>query len=119
MLASPWLEATVQISAPRIARSYWRVLPSRYLFANTQHEQSARLAIAKNNKMTSPPFKDMQGHFYPGDSGITVCTYPNGKLGNGMRYDTLVSAGFTSPVIAGLIFDGTPASLTAALDVVG
>ena len=71
------------------------------------------------NKVTMPPFHDMQGHFYNGDSGRTVCTYPNGKLGNGMRYDTLVSAGFTSPVIAGLIADGTPASLQAALDVVG
>lgn len=43
----------------------------RYVF-NEDHEKSARLAIAKNNKMTMPPFKDMQKHFYPGDTGITV-----------------------------------------------
>mgnify|MGYP007000041802 len=38
-----------------------------------------------------------------------------GKLGNGLMYDTLVSSGFTSPVIAGLIFDNR---LDLALDVV-
>lgn len=52
-----------------------------------------------------PPFHDLQKHFFPGDTGITVCTYPNGKLGNGMQYDTLVSIGFTYPVVAGLILD--------------
>ena len=33
-----------------------------------------------------------------------------GKLGNGMRYDTLVSTGFTSPVVAGFLFDRDTAS---------
>jgi len=80
------------------------------------HEQSARQAIVKYNVVVAPPFQDLQKHFFPGDRGITVCSYPNGKLGNGMMYDTLVSSGFTSPVIAGLIFDDR---LDLALDVVG
>eukprot|EP00938_MAST-03A_sp_MAST-3A-sp1_P004255 g4255.t1 len=80
------------------------------------HEQSARQAIVKYNIVSAPPFHDLQKHFFPGDKGITVCSYPNGKLGNGMMYDTLVSSGFTSPVIAGLIFDDR---LDLALDVVG
>jgi len=75
-----------------------------YMF-NAEHEHSARLAILKYNKVVAPPFKDLQGHFYDGDSGVTVCTYPNGKIGGGMQYTNLVSAGFTSPVIAGFLLD--------------
>lgn len=75
-----------------------------YLMDET-HEKSARKAIVANNIVTMPPFNDLQKHFFPGDTGITVCTYPNGKLGDGMMYENLVSSGFTSPVIAGLIFD--------------
>jgi hypothetical protein len=70
------------------------------------HEAAARKQILKYNKVTKPPFQDMQKHFYDGDSGITVCTYPNGKLGNGMQYTTLVSIGFTYPVVAGMIYEG-------------
>ncbi len=44
------------------------------------HEKSARLAILKYNTVQKPPFQDMQKHFFDGDSGIRVCTYPNGKL---------------------------------------
>lgn len=72
---------------------------------NAAHEASARKAIAKYNVVKKPPWKDMQKHLFDGDTGITVCTYPNGKLGDGMRYDDLVSTGFTSPVIAGLLLD--------------
>lgn len=60
--------------------------------------------------MTSPPFHDMQAHFSPGDTGIRACTYPNGKLGKGMQYDTIVSTGFTSPVVAGFLLDRDTAS---------
>jgi hypothetical protein len=69
------------------------------------HEASARKAIVANNIVTKPPWNDMQKHLFDGDQGVTVCTYPNGKLGNGMRYDNLVSTGFTSPVVAGLVLD--------------
>lgn len=69
------------------------------------HEVSARKQISASNRVHMPPFHDLQQHFYPGDSGITVCTYPNGKLGNGMQYDTLVSIGFTYPVVAGMLLD--------------
>ena len=72
---------------------------------NPAHEAQARKSILKYNKMTKPPFQDLQKHFYDGDSGITVCSYPNGKLGNGMQYTTLVSIGFTYPVVAGMIYD--------------
>jgi len=72
---------------------------------NPAHEALARKAILKYNKVTKPPFQDLQKHFYDGDSGITVCSYPNGKLGNGMQYTTLVSIGFTYPVVAGMLYD--------------
>ena len=48
--------------------------------------------------------------------GITVCTYPNGKLGDGMQYESIVSSGFTSPVIAGCLLDR---NVDGALDVAG
>ena len=70
------------------------------------HEAQARKCILKYNTVIAPPFKDMQGHFYPGDQGIRACTYPNGKLAKGMQYDTIVSIGFTYPVVAGMLFDG-------------
>eukprot|EP01063_Lacrimia_lanifica_P028465 TRINITY_DN4158_c0_g1_i2.p1 TRINITY_DN4158_c0_g1~~TRINITY_DN4158_c0_g1_i2.p1 ORF type:complete len:848 (+),score=329.88 TRINITY_DN4158_c0_g1_i2:177-2720(+) len=75
-----------------------------YMF-NAEHETSARLAIAKNNTVQCPPFHDLQKHMFPGDTGTTTCTYPHGKLGKGMIYDTLVSIGWTYPVIAGLLHD--------------
>ena len=37
----------------------------------------------------------MQHHFFPGDTGVTVCQYPNGKLANGMQYQVSI-AGHTS-----------------------
>lgn len=70
------------------------------------HEAKARRSILKNNKVMKPPFQDQQNHFYHGDAGIRVCTYPNGKLGHGMPYTQLVSSGFTYPVVAGMIHDG-------------
>eukprot|EP00656_Telonema_subtile_P006667 TRINITY_DN13095_c0_g1_i1.p1 TRINITY_DN13095_c0_g1~~TRINITY_DN13095_c0_g1_i1.p1 ORF type:complete len:787 (+),score=161.65 TRINITY_DN13095_c0_g1_i1:3-2363(+) len=69
------------------------------------HEARARHAITTNNIVTCPPFHDLQKHLFDGDSGVTVCSYPNGRLGDGMQYETLVSSGFTSPVIAGCILD--------------
>lgn len=69
------------------------------------HEASARKAIARYNVVKKPPWHDLQKHLFDGDTGVTVCTYPHGKLGDGMMYDTLVSTGFTSPVIAGLLYD--------------
>lgn len=75
-----------------------------YMF-NPAHEVSARKQIAANNRAHMPPFKDMQNHFFPGDTGVRACTYPNGKLGNGMTYDSIVSIGFTYPVIAGMLLD--------------
>ena len=81
---------------------------------HAQHEMQARLAICRYNQVSRPPFQDQQHHFYNGDTGIRVGTYPNGKLGKGMMYDKLVSTGFTSPVIAGLLLDGTPEALDAA-----
>jgi hypothetical protein len=31
--------------------------------------------LSRYNKVTKPPFQDLQKHFYDGDSGITVCSY--------------------------------------------
>jgi non-lysosomal glucosylceramidase len=73
---------------------------------NPAHEAVARQAILRNNVVVKPPFEDQQHHFYYGDAGIRVCTYPHGKLGRGMPYTQLVSAGFTYPVVAGMIYDG-------------
>lgn len=72
---------------------------------NPAHEARARESIQKYNTVKKPPFQDLQKHFYDGDVGVTVCEYPNGKLANGMKYTNLVSAGFTSPVIAGMLLD--------------
>ena len=58
----------------------------------------------------------MQKHFFPGDTGITVCEYPHGKLANGMQYTNLVSSGFTSPVIAGMVLDR---NMKGALEIAG
>ena len=58
----------------------------------------------------------MQKHFFPGDTGVTVCAYPNGKLANGMQYTNLVSSGFTSPVIAGMVLDR---NMKGALEIAG
>lgn len=71
------------------------------------HEAKARRCILRNNFVCNPPFRDQQHHLYNGDSGIRVCTYPNGKFGKGMPYSNLVSSGFTYPVVAGMIHDGS------------
>jgi non-lysosomal glucosylceramidase len=73
---------------------------------NPSHEATARKAILRNNVIVKPPFQDQQHHFYYGDAGIRVCTYPHGQLGKGMPYTNLVSSGFTYPVVAGMIYDG-------------
>ena len=86
---------------------------------NPAHEISARKAIQKYNQVTQTSTKgyvDMQHHFFPGDTGVTVCNYPNGKLKNGMRYENLVSSGFTSPVIAGMVLDR---NMKGALEIAG
>ena len=77
-----------------------------YVFDDAgEHEAKARASIARYNRVTMPPFQDLQQHFFAGDTGETVCTYPHGKLANGMQYTNLVSSGFTSPVIAGMVLD--------------
>jgi len=76
-----------------------------YMF-DKDHEARARTSISTNNVVHMPPFQDLQKHFFPGDTGHTTCTYPHGKLGEGMTYDTLVSIGWVYPVIAGLLHDG-------------
>jgi len=86
-----------------------------YLF-NEEHEKSARAQIAKNNTVVCPPFKDFQKHMFPGDTATTTCTYPHGKLGKGMQYDTLVSIGWTYPVIAGMLHDNNIADATTMND---
>jgi len=86
---------------------------------NPAHEATAREAIRKYNTVTqtsSKGYVDMQKHFFPGDTGITVCEYPHGKLANGMQYTNLVSSGFTSPVIAGMVLDR---NMKGALEIAG
>ena len=83
------------------------------------HEATARKAIQKYNQVTqtsSTGYVDQQRHFFPGDTGVTVCKYPNGKLKNGMQYESLVSSGFTSPVIAGMVLDR---NMDGALEIAG
>jgi hypothetical protein len=69
------------------------------------HEAMARRSIVRNNKVKNPPFIDQQHHFYSGDSGIRICTYPHGRLGKGMPYENLVGSGFAYPVVSGMIYD--------------
>ena len=70
-----------------------------------KHEAAARRAVLKYNAVSKPPWNDQQKHMFDGDTSYTVCQYPNGKLGSGMRYDTLVSTGFISPNISGMLLD--------------
>ena len=65
-----------------------------------EHEAKARHAITTNNIVTCPPFHDLQKHFFDGDTGVTVCTYPNGKLGGGMQYVLLTLALHSAAVAA-------------------
>ena len=86
---------------------------------NPAHETQARKSIQKYNQVTQTATKgyvDMQHHFFPGDTGVTVCNYPNGKLKDGMQYENLVSSGFTSPVIAGMVLDR---NMNGALEIAG
>lgn len=70
------------------------------------HEARARRWIARNNVVESPPFHDHQNHFHHGDQGISVCSYPNGRIGQDyMPYSNLVSTGLTYPVVAGMLYD--------------
>ena len=84
------------------------------------HEARARDAIRRYNKVTQPMDNprpiDLEAHFFPGDSGIIVCTYPHGRLKGGMADDTIVASGFTSPVIAGMLLDR---NMAGALEVAG
>lgn len=74
---------------------------------NPQHEALARRNILKYNKVTKPPFQDFQGHFYNGDTGLHLLSFPHGKFSVGdWQYRNLVSSGFTSSFIAGLLLDG-------------
>ena len=72
---------------------------------NPSNEEEAHSSLLKYNVVINPPFQDLQKHMYSGDVGITVCTYPNGKLGDGMNYENIVSTGFTSPNIAGMLLE--------------
>ena len=72
---------------------------------NPDHEAAARRAIFQNNSVQKPPFQDLQKHFYDGDKGVCVNTYPHGKLPGCYVYDDLVSIGFSYPVVAAMIHD--------------
>ena len=72
-----------------------------------KHETKARQSILKYNHVTKPPFQDQQHHFYDGDEGLRLLSYPYGKDSDGeWIYENLVGSGFTSPFIAGLLLDG-------------
>eukprot|EP01062_Namystynia_karyoxenos_P069413 TRINITY_DN64914_c0_g1_i1.p2 TRINITY_DN64914_c0_g1~~TRINITY_DN64914_c0_g1_i1.p2 ORF type:complete len:1022 (+),score=347.12 TRINITY_DN64914_c0_g1_i1:92-3067(+) len=82
------------------------------------HEKRARQAIRNNNVAHKPPFEDFQKHFFDGDSGMLACSYPNGKLGDGMKYDSLVSAGWEYPVAVGLMMDRNVADAVAVCSMI-
>jgi len=56
--------------------------------------------------VTNPPFRDEGSNLCPGDSGLRVCTYPHGKLRDGMPHSDRVASGLAYPLVAGLVFDG-------------
>ena len=66
----------------------------------------AVLFCTSPKQVHSPPFQDLQQHFFDGDSGIQLCSYPNGVLGGTLNYMNIVGSGFTYPFLAGLVFDG-------------
>ena len=69
-------------------------------------EARARAAIVQNNLVSNPSFRDEDSNLCAGDSGIRVCTYPNGKLGGGIPSCNKVASGSEYSLAAGLIDDG-------------
>ena len=74
----------VQVCGPSLGPCKKLKTNGEYVF-DAAHEAAARKAIAKHNTVTKPPWNDMQKHLFDGDTGVTVCVYPHGKLGDGMR----------------------------------
>ena len=70
------------------------------------HEARARVTILRNNVVTNPPFRDENAILCAGDSGLRICTYPHGKVGDGMPSSDMVASGMVYPLVAGLISDG-------------
>ena len=97
-----------------------------YIFNNPDHESMARRSIFRNNQITEQPIPSSSSsssrhhyhtnHFYPGDIGIRVCTYPNGKVGcgSGMPYENVVSSGLEYGLISGMLLDD---NITDALSI--
>ena len=73
---------------------------------NPIHEASARRSIVRNNMVQNPSFRDEDSHLCYGESGFRVCTYPHGRLGEGMPSSDKVASGLEYPLVAGLIDDG-------------
>ncbi len=69
-------------------------------------EARARTTIVQNNLVSNPSFRDEDSNLCAGDSGIRVCTYPNGKLGDGISFSDRVASGSEYSLAAGLIDDG-------------
>lgn len=69
-------------------------------------EARARAAIVRNNVVTNPPFRDENSILSHGDSGLRVCAYPHGKLGEGISASNKVASGLEYPLVADLIDDG-------------
>lgn len=79
------------------------------------HEAKSRNQILRYNTVgPQPTVKPIVAHFYTGDSGIIVCTNPNNvKDGNPNDWN-IVSGGFESPVIAGMLIDRNTDGATIA-----
>jgi uncharacterized protein (DUF608 family) len=69
-------------------------------------EATARRAIVHHNRVSHPPFRDADEHLCYGDSGLRVCTYPHGRLGDAMPASDRVASGLEYSLVAGLIGDG-------------
>ena len=83
------------------------------------HEAKSRESILRYNTVgPQPTVKPIVHHFYTGDSGIIVCTNPNGVTDGNPNDWNIVSGGFESPAIAGMLLDrNTEGATTAAINI--
>jgi hypothetical protein len=69
------------------------------------HEASARRSIVRDNVVQNTSFRDENSRLCYGELGLRVCTYPHGRLGEGMPSSDKVASGLEYPLVAGLIGD--------------
>lgn len=79
------------------------------------HEARARKAILRYNTIgPQPGVRPLVAHFATGDSGIIVCTNPNNVQNGNPNDGHMVSGGFESQVVHGMLLDRNCVDATTA-----